>query len=199
MSITKQTDRVQIRAYATQGITAFDEIEIIIGDLLNETATVAYKGQNAFAFKSKCTTNAVTFGNTCVANMREMNAAITEAVTFIATNLGGELITLDPPEKTFNAPPIDADTSVESATDGPLRELKQSTTKIYNRVDELFLANQTAFENLGSGGGWVGPEYDQALEQIRTLTRNVNEAVETSRSTMVTDITSQLTALGFAA
>jgi len=198
MSITKQTDRVQIQAYGTQGIQVFDQIEAVLVELIAETATVAYRGANAFEFKTKCTTNAVDFGNTCVHNMQRMSEVVTNAVTFIATNLGGASITLEPPVKSFSPPPIDGDTSVESATDGPLRDLSARTTSIYDQITTLFGQNLTAFQNLGADG-WVGPEYDQALQELTALTGNINDAIDNSRSVMVSDITNQLTALGFAA
>jgi len=196
--ITKQTDRVQIDNFGKQGIALFDDVEIQIKQLLEETAMVAYKGANALEFKTKCVGNAVDFGNKCVQNMTMMSEVITSAVTFIASNLGGANITLDPPTKAFDPPAIDADTSVESATDGPLRDLARSTGTIYDAIQTSFGQNLTNFRNLGATG-WIGPEYDEALSQVEELTRMIMESTDQSRTTMTNDINNQLTALGFAA
>jgi len=198
MSITKQTDRAQIQNYSNTGISLFNQIEAGLLNLVGETAVVAYKGANALAFKTKCTSNAVEFANTCSQNMQQMSDIITQACTFIASALGGAVITLDPPTMVVDLPAIDADTSVESATDGPLRDLAMSTGRIYDAVEQSFAANLQAFTSLGATG-WVGPEYDDALGQIQSLTTAINASIANSRSVMVADINNQLTALGFAA
>lgn len=196
MGITKQTDRVQIVAYGRQGVELFDQIEILLDGLIDETAGVAYRGANALEFKTKCTGNVVDFSSVCTKNMQAMAAAVTEAATFIATRLGGDPISLEPPAMAPKMPPIDADTSVESATDEPLRQLAANTTSTYNQIEQAFDANLLAFQNLGTTG-WIGPEYDGALTEVMGLTKSTRGAIDNSRSVMRADIENQLTALGF--
>ncbi len=191
----KQTDRVQIQKFGTDGVALFNEIEVLFKGMVDETATVNYAGQNALDFKTKCTQNAVDFAQYCTTGMQQMAASITEATTYIASALGGAPIDLEPPTIAIEMPSIDADTSVETAEDGPLVSLRDAVKSICDQVEAKFEQNQTNLANLGADG-WVGPEYDEALSEVTTLTTNIVEAVTNTRTVMMTDIDNQLQALG---
>jgi hypothetical protein len=191
----KQTDRAKIQGFGQLGIEIFNEIEGLLNSLVTETAGVAYRGANAFAFKTKCTNNAVDFGNNCSTSMQQIATAISEQTSIIAQNLGGAPIELQPPTVTITAPAIDADTSVESADSGPLRSLSDSVKTTCDQVKGLFEENLANLQSLGTDG-WVGPEYDDALKQVTTITESVVENVESTKTVMVGDITDQLDALG---
>jgi hypothetical protein len=191
----KQTDRAQIQQFGTEGIALFNEIEVQLKALVEETATVNYRGQNALDFKTKCTQNAVDFAEYCTRGMQQMSESITEATTYIASALGGAPITLEPPTVIIQMPSIEADTSVETAEDGPLRQLSTNVKSICDQVEAKFTENQSNLQALGSDG-WVGPEYDEALSEVTTLTTSMVEVVDNTRTVMMQDIENQLQALG---
>jgi archaellin len=191
----KQTDRVQIQKFGTDGVELFNQIEAALKALVDETATVNYKGQNALDFKTKCTENAVEFSSYCTKGMQQMSDSITEATTYIASALGGAPIDLEPPVVTVEMPSIEADTSVETAEDGPLVSLRDGVKSSCDQIEALFTQNQSNLQALGSDG-WVGPEYDTALSEVTTLTNSMVEAVTNTRTVMTQDITNQLQALG---
>lgn len=190
----KQTDRAQIENFASQGIAIFNQIEAQLMTLVEQTATVHYRGANALEFKTKCTSNAVEFANYCTTNMQQMSQVMTEATTFIATALGGAGITLEPPTAVVQMPAIDADTSVEAAEDGPLNDLRASATTIYGQIDSLFSDNLSNLQALGNSG-WIGPEFDAAQGSMASLTAMVLDGSANSRSVMEADISNQLSAL----
>lgn len=194
--VVKQTDRAQIKDFEGKGTEIFNQIEVKLKDLVNETATCAYQGQNAFDFKTKCTNNSVDFANFCTNQMQQMSQAISAATSGIAQALGGAAITLEPPTVLVEQPTISNDVSVESADDSSLNALKSSVTSIYNEVRTQFNQNLTNMQNLGSNGGWLGPEFDQALADVTTITNNAIEGVDNSQQVMEGDITGQLSALG---
>ncbi len=194
--VVKQTDRAQIKAFETQGIEIFNQIELKLKDLVEQTATAEYQGQNALDFKTKCTNNAVEFANFCTTQMQAMSEAISQATSGIAQALGGAAITLEPPSVLVEQPTISNDTSVESANDESLNALKTGVTATYNEIRTQFQQNLTNLQNLGSNGGWIGPEFDQAATQVNTITNNAIEGVDNSQQVMESDISGQLAALG---
>ena len=191
----KQTDRVQITQYGERGVEIFNQIEGLLRALIDETATVNYRGANALDFKTKCTNHAVDFGNVCTQSMQQMSTAISEATTQIATALGGSPINLDPPTVTLQLPGIDADTSVETAEDAPLLALRDTVQSTCDQIAGLFEENLTNLQALGQDG-WIGPEYDEALSQVSALTTTVTDDVTNTRTAISGDITGQLDALG---
>lgn len=192
----KQTDRVQIQKFGTEGVALFDEIEVQLKALVDETATVNYRGQNALDFKTKCTQNAVDFAAYATQSMQQMSDSITDATTYIASALGGAPISLEPPTVIIQMPSIDADTSVETAEDGPLIALRDNVKTICDQIEANFTQNKANLQALGSDG-WVGPEYDEAVVEVNGLTESMVEVVDNTRTVMMQDINSQLAALGF--
>lgn len=191
----KQTDRAQIQQFGVRGTEIFDQVEGLFNTLVEQAAGVAYRGANALSFKTKCTQNAVDFGNSCTTSMQQIAAAVSEQTSYIAQNLGGAAIDLEPPTLTITTPPIEADTSVESADSEPLRALSDSVTSTCDTIKELFNENLTNLQALGADG-WIGPEYDEALSQVTTITTSVVENVDNTKTVMVGDINNQLDALG---
>jgi hypothetical protein len=191
----KQTDRAQIAQFGERGIEIFNQIEALLNALIDQTATVHYRGANALEFKTKCTNHAVEFGNRCSQSMQQISSAISEQTSFIATNLGGSPITLDPPAVTLALPHIDADTSVEAAEDAPLLALRDAVESTCGQISALFEENLANLQALGQDG-WIGPEYDEALGQVTAVTTSVIDDVTTTRTVISGDITSQLDALG---
>lgn len=192
---TKQTDREQIQQFGTRGVEIFNEVETLMAAVVDETATVAYRGENALQFKTKCTQNAVDFGNRCTTAMQSIATTISDATSFIAQNLGGSAISLEPPSVNIEMPSIESDTSVESADAGPLRTLSNNIQSTFGNMTDLFEENLSNLEALGSDG-WIGPEYDEALSQVSTITSSILEDIDNTKTVMVTDITGQLEALG---
>jgi hypothetical protein len=191
----KQTDRAQIAQYGERGVEIFNQIEALLRGLIDEAATVHYRGANALEFKTKCTNHAVEFGNRCAQSMQEMSRAISEATSYIATALGGSAIDLEAPTVTLQLPAIDADTSVEAAEDGPLLALRDVVESTCDQIGALFEENLANLQALGHDG-WIGPEYDEALSQVTSLTTTVTDDVTNTRSVIRADITGQLEALG---
>lgn len=191
----KQTDRVQIVNFGEQGKQLFDEIELQLKNLVTNVADVHYRGQNAFEFKTACVNYSVDFANTCTVNMQQISTTITNAATYIATALGGDSINLDPPTVLVEAPAVSADTSVEAAEDGPLITLRGTVEASFNEVDRLFNDNLSNFQALGADG-WIGPEYDSALDDVTTITMKASEEIAASRQIIVGAINGQLQALG---
>lgn len=193
----KQTDRAQIVAFGDRGREIFDQIEIQLRNLVTNVADVNYRGRNAFEFKTACVNYSVDFSNTCTTNMQMISSSITNATTYIATALGGDSINLEPPTVMIEAPAVSADTSVESAEDGPLITLRGTVEASFNEIDRLFSENLTNFQGLGNDG-WIGPEYDAALDDVTRITLKANEEIGASRTTIVNAINAQLQALGMA-
>lgn len=192
---TKQTNQAQIEQFGMRGVEIFNDVEVLLNSAVNETAAVAYRGENAVAFKTKCTTHAVDFGNRCTSAMQQIATSISEATSYIAQNLGGSPISLEPPSVNIEMPSIETDTSVQSADSGPLRELANSVQATFSKMADLFDENLSNLQALGSDG-WIGPEYDEAFDQVSTITSTVLEDIENTKSVMVTDINDQLEALG---
>ncbi|MEM8925328.1 MAG: hypothetical protein AAGD35_17635 [Actinomycetota bacterium] len=191
----KQTDRAQITAFGARGRELFDQIEAQTLSLVEQIAGVNYEGQNAFEFKTNSTTYAVTFANTTGDNMRNIAQTITEATTYIATALGGAAISLEPPVVAVTAPAINADTSVETAEDGPLIALRDSVEATFANIESGFAENLGNFQNLGADG-WIGPEYDAALADVQLITTKASEDIQQARTTIAQAITNQLQAVG---
>lgn len=192
---TKQTDRSQIERFGRDGVELFNQIESLLKGLVAEMAGVNYRGQNALDFKTKCTQHAVDFSRSCSTSMQRMSEAISEATSFIATALGGSPISLEAPVMNVDLPNIDADVSVESAEAGPLISLRESVKSTCDQIESSFTQNLSNLQALGVDG-WIGPEYDSALDQVVTLTNSVIEDVHNSRTVMMGDITGQLQVLG---
>ena len=202
---TKTTDRSRLMAFEQQGIDIFNQVEDLLQRLITDAAEVEYTGANAYEFKSKCVGYAVDFANTTSTNMGKMADAISSATTFIATNLGGDAINLEPPTVVFAEPPIPADTSVESAEDGPLLELRSNVEAKLSSIEQLFTDNLANLEALaerqpsGAGiplAGWEGPEYDATVTEVRAYNTVIQTELDTARTNISTAITEQLQALG---
>ncbi len=193
--VVKQTDRSQIERFGREGIAIFDQIEANLRGLVTEMAEVAYRGQNALEAKTRWTQSAVDFAEQCTLAMQQMAEVVSTNTTYIATNLGGQPIDLEAPAVVIELPKIDADTSVESADSGPLVTLRGSITSICGQVDDGFNENLSNLVLLGSDG-WVGPEYDDTLDQVTRVTQSISQTIEESKTVMVSDITNQLQALG---
>jgi hypothetical protein len=191
----KQTDRAQIMQFGERGVEIFNEVEGLLRALVDQTAGVHYRGANALEFKTKCANNAVDFANRCTQSMQQMSTAITDATTYIATALGGSPISLDPPMVTVEMPAIDADTSVEAAEDEPLRTLRDDVSTTCDQINTLFEENHSNLQALGQEG-WVGPEYDEVLSQVTSLTLVVTDDVTSTKTVITGDISGQLEALG---
>ena len=191
----KQTDRVQIQAFGQQGVELFDNIEGQLRTLVISTAEVNYEGQNAFDFKTACVNYSHDFAVTCTGNMQQISQTITDATTYIATALGGEPIDLEPPTVAIEPPAVSADTSVETAEDGPLIELRGMVETSFGEITSSFDQNLANFQALGADG-WIGPEYDAALTDVATLTNKATEEADLARTTIVGAINNQLQALG---
>ena len=192
--VEKRTDRMQIQNYANRGVEIFDRIEGSLQSLVEQTANVNYRGPNARLFKTQCTTNAVAFAEATNSTMQLMSDLIEEATTFIATALGGQRISLEPPSVSVRMPVISADESVEAAEDTALNQLQQEVTVLYSEVVTLFEENLTNLEALGVDGWW-GPEYEEALAHMQRLTAGAVDRCDQSRTKMTTDIQTQVDAL----
>jgi hypothetical protein len=193
----KQTDRVQIQSFGQQGVELFTSIETQLRTLVINTAEVNYEGQNAFDFKTACVNYSHDFAVTCTGNMQQISQTITDATTYIATALGGAPIDLEPPTVVLEPPAVSADTSVETAEDGPLIELRGLVEASFGEIGSAFDQNLSNFQALGADG-WVGPEYDAALNDVSLLTNKATEEATAARTVIVNAINSQLQALGMA-
>ena len=194
--VVKQTKRDEIDAYGRRGIEIFNEVELKLNELVSETAEVLYNGMRARDFKTTCTQNAVDFGVACGDNMESMAEVISAASSYIATNLGGDPIDLEPPTVVVAMPDIKVDESIETADDGVLTGLKDNCTKVYARVTELYDEHLNEFTRLGDEESWVGPEYDSALADVVSLTNTMRTGIEESQTTMTGAIEKQLADLG---
>ena len=189
--VEKRTDRVQIRGYADRGVAIFDRIEASLRSLVEQTANVNYRGPNAHSFKTQCATNAVTFAEATNLTMQKMSDTIESATTYIATALGGQPISLEPPIVTVPMPNISADESVEAAEDTALLQLKQQVEVQFSEITALFEENLGNLETVGHDGWW-GPEYDDALANMQQLTTIAVERCEHSRSSITANIQTQV-------
>lgn len=193
----KQTDRAQIQNFGNRGRDLFDQIEGQLKTMVAEVAGVHYRGRNAFEFKTACSNYTVDFANTCNTNMQNISMTITNATSYIAQALGGQPISLDPPSVKIASPAISADTSVEAAEDGPLVSLRATVTANFNAIESAFNENLANFRALGADG-WVGPEYDSALDDVSMLTQKATGDITAARTTITNAINGQLHALGMA-
>ncbi|MGI9614596.1 MAG: hypothetical protein ACR2QO_16920 [Acidimicrobiales bacterium] len=191
----KQTDRVQIQSFGNRGVELFNAIENQLRNLVVNTAEVNYEGRNAFDFKTACVNYSHDFAVACTGNMQQISQTITEATTYIATALGGAPIDLEPPTVVIDPPAVSADTSVETAEDGPLIELRGLVELSFGEIESSFDENLANFQALGADG-WIGPEYDAALSEVNLLTTKATEEAALARTTIVGAINSQLQALG---
>ncbi len=192
--VEKRTDRQQILTYARAGVEIFNGLEAQIIRLVDNTAAVNYRGANAVQFKTKCTNAAVDFGNETQQRMTQMSNVVQEATTFIATALGGQRITLEPPTIAVVMPAIDTDESVEAAEDNALVQLRTDVSASFNEMVRLFEENLTNFNSLGVDGWW-GPEYDEAQVSLNQLTRGAIDACQQAEAAITTDITTQVEVL----
>lgn len=190
--VKKQTRRSDIEAYGIRGIEIFDQIEIKVKELVEEAASVEYNGGRARDFKETCAGNAVEFGVAVSSNMQNMAEAISGASSFIAQNLGGQPIDLEPPTVVISMPQIVVDEELETADSSILTTLQDNCNRIYGEVSSLYDDHLSDFTNLGNTEAWVGPEYEDALGQIQKLTDTAKAGVEESRNMMSEAITSQM-------
>jgi hypothetical protein len=194
----KQTDRVQIQNFGARGRDLFDQIEAQLKTLVVDVAQVHYEGRNAFEFKTACSNYTVDFANVCNTNMVNISQTITDATSYIAQALGGQAISLEPPTVAVESPAISNDTSVETAEDGPLIALRSSVQTSFNTIESCFTENLSNFQALGADG-WIGPEYDSALDDVMLITNKAVEEITAARTTIANAINGQLQALGMAA
>lgn len=194
--VVKQTKMDEIDDYGTRGIGYFDDIEVQLKELIAETAEVVYNGLRARDFKTTCTQNAIDFNTVASRNMNQMAQVVKDASSFIATNLGGRELNLEPPpEKIIAMPDLNVDDTIETADDGVLKGLQARCTSVYDAVAELFDRHMQDFDNLGASEAWVGPEYDSAQADLHDLTSKMHQGIEESRNVMDMAITKQLTDL----
>ena len=191
LMVEKRTDRVQIQNYANRGVDIFDQIESSLQSLVEQTANVNYRGPNALLFKTQCTTNAIDFAQATSQTMEHMSNAIQNATNFIATTLGGNPITLEPPSLGVAMPVISADESVEAADDTALLQLRDQVNVLYSEIVACFEENLGNLERLGVDGWW-GPEYDDALTNVQRLTTLAVDRCDQSRNNMATTIQTQV-------
>lgn len=189
--VEKRTDRIQIKDFASRGVEIFHDVGQNMQTLVEKAATVNYRGPNARLFKTACVNHALQFSEQTTARMVQMNDAIEANTSFIATALGGQPITLNPPTVAIAPPAISADESVEAADDTALNQLRDDTDVIYSSVISLFEENLANFGKLGVDGWW-GPEYDATQEALARLTASAVEASNHSRAMMVNDIQTQI-------
>lgn len=178
--VEKRTDRVQIQNYAPRGVELFDQIEVSLQSLVEQTANVSYRGPNARMFKTQCATNAVEFAEATNQTMVEMSGLVENATSFVATALGGQPIGLEPPSVSVRTPVISADESVEAAEDTALLQLRQEVDVLYSDVVSSFEDNLSNLEALDVDVWW-GPEYDEALASMRRLTGVAVDRCDASR------------------
>jgi len=194
--VVKQTNTAEIDAYGGRGIEYFDEIERQLNALIEETASVLYNGMRAKDFKTTCCQNAVDFGTISVQNMQSMADVISAASSYVATNLGGQAVNLEPPTRTFSLPAIQADETIETADDAVLNGLSATCNDIYTAIATAYTDHLSDFESLGANEFWVGPEYDDALADVQNLTGVAMDAVTESKDLMMKAIADQLADLG---
>lgn len=191
----KQTNRDLIKQFAQNGKDLFDQIELDLKSLVVQTAEVAYTGQNALTFKTNCTKAAVDFSVSCSQTMTQISDVVSEQTSHIATALGGDAIHLEPPTLQIEMPKIDADTSVEMADSKPLTGLRTSIERSFNEIENAFQDNLNNLVTLGQEG-WIGPEYDETLSQVSSLTNAAVIEVGEAKTKMAGDISTQLESLG---
>ena len=189
--VQKRTDRIQIQNFANRGIEIFDSVQLKLQALVEEAAGVNYQGPNARAFKTACVNHATAFADETSKTMKQMNDAVQINTTFIATALGGNAISLDPPTVAIQPPTISIDESVEQADDAALDELRQSIESIFTSITSLFDENLNNFNQLRVDGWW-GPEYDNTQASLTRLTGSAVDACNQSRTAMMSDVQKQI-------
>lgn len=189
--VEKRTDRIQIQNFATRGVDIFDSVEQNLQALVEKAANVNYQGPNARAFKTACVNHAVAFAEQTTKTMGQMNDVIQANTTFIATALGGQPISLDPPQVAIQPPAINIDESIEQADDVALHQLRDDIESIFATVTSLFDENLINFNKLGVDGWW-GPEYDDTQSALNRLTIAAVEGSNQSRLAMSNDIQKQI-------
>jgi len=191
--VVKQTKMDEIEAYGGRGIGYFDDIEAQLKDLIDGTVEVIYNGLRARDFKSTCVQNAIDFNTTASTNMQQMATVVKSASEFIATNLGGRTLDLEPPEiKTLDMPDLNVDDTIETADDTVLKDLQLRCNTVYDAVATLFDTHMRDFDDLGASEAWMGPEYDNAQADLHDLTAKMHTGIEESRGIMEQAITTQL-------
>ena len=193
--VVKQTDRIQIQNFANSGVEIFKRVEIKLQELVEKAATVDYQGPNAHAFKTACVRHAVEFAEQTSGTMRQMSEAIEQNTSFIATALGGQHISLDPPRVSITPPTIKSAGGVEKADDTALRGLSGDIDSIFNTIRSQFEENEHNFAALGLNGGWLGPEYENTRAALTRLTQAALEGCDRSRKAMNADIEEQISIL----
>lgn len=189
--VEKRTDRIQIQYFATRGVEIFDIVEQNLQTLVEKAANVNYQGPNALAFKTACVNHAVAFAEHTTKTMGQMNDVIQANTTFIATALGGNPISLEPPNVTISPPAINIDESIEQADDLALHQLRDDIENIFATVTSLFDENMANFNKLGVDGWW-GPEYDNTQGALTRLTSAAVNGCNQSRLAMSNDIQNQI-------
>lgn len=192
--VEKRTDRIQIQNFATRGVEIFDSVEQNLQVLVEKAANVNYQGPNARAFKTACVNHAVAFAEETTRTMGQMNDVVQANTSFIAQALGGQSISLDPPQVAIQPPAINIDESIEQADDTALNQLRDDIESLFNTVNALFDENLVNFNKLGVDGWW-GPEYDNTQGDLTRLTGSAVDSCNQSRAAMVRDVQAQIDAL----
>ena len=189
--VEKRTDRLQIQNFARSGVEIFGRVQQNLQSLVERAAGVNYRGPNARAFKTACVNHALDYAESTSTTMRKMNDVIEQNTSFIAVNLGGERISLEPPAVVIQPPAIDTDESVEAADDTALTQLRQDIENIFSSISSLFEENMSNFNRLGDDGWW-GPEYDNTQADLTRLTHAAVDSCNQSRIAMVGDVQTQI-------
>lgn len=191
----RQISSSEIQAYGADAIATFALIDESLGGLISCCAEVNYHGANALAFKSRLVDLAFDLSRTVADAMEQMGGAMADASSTIATALGGNALDISAGRAPFEMPRIEAETAVESVTSEPLLELRSVISDHHAVVDTLLIEHLNSLQGLGATG-WIGPEFDDAMESIGRLTMATSGAVLQSRRSMLDALDHQLSALG---
>ncbi len=190
----KQTDRVLIASFEQQAMQIFEEVGTDFRSLVQLVADVNYHGGNAISFKKHTIDYCIEFGAVTATNMENISLRISELATFIATNLGGDSITVHAPPIDITAPTVVDDGSVETLDGDPLRDLRASVGATCDGIEARFVQFKEAFRGLGDGG-WVGPEQEEAAAEVDQMVDEAILSIQQGSSEISRRIDEQLDAL----
>lgn len=191
----RQTDREQIHQFAIRGAAIFDQVEQLMNQLVQFGAELPYRGGNAMMVKTRLVQECLSMAHGVFDSMRHIDTVIVEASSYIAYSLGGSPISLEPPTTPVQMPLFSVDTTVESASAGPLIEMVRTVRHTVDEVVELLSDLQSSFVELGAEG-WIGPEYDDSLSQVLNVTSSAIDDMITSGAEINRIMRAQTEALG---
>lgn len=194
MTQVKQTVRSLITNYGAQGKELFDKIETELRETADECAEVDYLGPNSDKFKQDCVSFAEEFAEECTRLMTRMTDAINANASFIAQNLGGARIELEPPSTEIVAPPYEKYDRVERINGEIIRGMRDSVSGRLDTIIGFFNDNEANFKALGSEG-WIGVEYDEARDALMRITGDVIKVCTSTQKALVNRVDDQLRAL----